>query len=99
VRALRVSGAGPLVHIPLVADIARAGGFWWQSLLAMMTMVPVRVVQFPRRFNIKAALPARHPSDALEVRALSITYVAAIFPSLPAVVLTLPPIRAVRTVC
>ena len=37
--------------------------------MAMMTMVPVRVlhrVNYPRQFSIKAALPAKHPSDYLE---------------------------------
>jgi hypothetical protein len=40
--------------------------------MAMMTMVPVRVINYPGRFSIKAALPQRHPSDALEVLAPSV---------------------------
>jgi hypothetical protein len=34
--------------------------------MAMMTMVPVRVLHFPHQFSIKAALPVKHPSDYLE---------------------------------
>ena len=49
-----------------VALVLSSGPDAKTSLMAMMTMVPVRVISFPRQFHMKAALAARHPSDALE---------------------------------